>query len=453
MIFSCCRSQTAWPGPAKWDAYAANEGLQSMRNFDPAFYVTIANGSVYFGSSVDHAAHCLDATSGKERWVHFTNSPVRLPPTIHGGRAYFGSDDGHAYCVRADSGKRIWKVKPAPDPRLIPSNGKLISPWPVRSGVMVANGTAYFAASLVPWEVSYLCAVDAETGSTGAEGHFIKEEKGVTFQGSLLASKDRIYAPQGRSVPLVFNATNGRRSGSIGGSGGVYCVLTEDDQFIAMPENQKSKEDTIRIVDGTKKQTLLTIAGANRMIASGRHAYFHRGNTIQVIDRTRMTEIQARINGLRAKNKQLSGNVKFAKTEIAKRTKRLENKPSGKDSPPPPPLPVEESEKLRREIESFQSQLAETTAKMKDNDGAIRTLESSKEECEIWKKNHSIPIGFMLAGDTLFVGGVGVITAFDARNGTERWTAKVDGKAYGLAAADGRLFVSTDRGCIYCFAR
>lgn len=27
--------QAAWTGPAKWDAWAANSGLQSMRNFDP----------------------------------------------------------------------------------------------------------------------------------------------------------------------------------------------------------------------------------------------------------------------------------------------------------------------------------------------------------------------------------------------------------------------------------
>ena len=32
--------QTAWSGPAKWDAYSGNSGLQSMRNFDPCFYVT-----------------------------------------------------------------------------------------------------------------------------------------------------------------------------------------------------------------------------------------------------------------------------------------------------------------------------------------------------------------------------------------------------------------------------
>ena len=58
--------QTAWSGPAKWDAYSGNKDLQSMRNFDPAFFVTSVGKDVYFGSSVDNAVHCLDAGTGKE---------------------------------------------------------------------------------------------------------------------------------------------------------------------------------------------------------------------------------------------------------------------------------------------------------------------------------------------------------------------------------------------------
>ncbi|MFP6598128.1 MAG: PQQ-binding-like beta-propeller repeat protein, partial [Candidatus Hydrogenedentota bacterium] len=89
--------QNAWEGPAKWDAYSTQSDLQSMRNFDPAFYVTVVKNRLYFGSSADDAAHCLDATTGEEKWTFFTNGPVRIPPTISDGKAYFGSDDGNAY--------------------------------------------------------------------------------------------------------------------------------------------------------------------------------------------------------------------------------------------------------------------------------------------------------------------------------------------------------------------
>ena len=68
--------QTAWSGPAKWDAYSGNKDLQSMRNFDPAFFVTSAAEDVYFGSSVDNAVHCLNAVTGKERWVFGHARPV-----------------------------------------------------------------------------------------------------------------------------------------------------------------------------------------------------------------------------------------------------------------------------------------------------------------------------------------------------------------------------------------
>ena len=143
--------QTAWSAPAKWDAWAGNKGLQSLRNFDPAFFVTGKDNKVYFGSSVYNAVHCLDLKSGKEEWVFFSNGPVRFPPTIKGDKLYFGSDDGFVYCIN-DSGKEIWKYQAASNNRIIASNGKMISMWPCRTGVIVENNKVYFANSLVPWE-------------------------------------------------------------------------------------------------------------------------------------------------------------------------------------------------------------------------------------------------------------------------------------------------------------
>ncbi len=153
--------QTAWTGPAKWDAYSGNEGLQSMRNFDPCFYVTVDDQSVYFGSSVDDAAHALDVATGTERWVHFTGAAVRMPPTISEGRVYFGSDDGTANCCDAKTGKLEWQLFAAPNKKRIASNRKIISLWPIRTGVLVDDGKATFAASLVPWQPSLLWTVEA----------------------------------------------------------------------------------------------------------------------------------------------------------------------------------------------------------------------------------------------------------------------------------------------------
>ena len=179
--------QTAWSGPAKWDAFSGNKDLQSMRNFDPAFFVTTAGQDVYFGSSVDNAVHCIDARTGKERWVFFTDSAVRFPPTASNGKLYFGSDDGFAYCIDAKSADEIWRHRPLVDKRHTPSNGKLISLWPCRTGVLVQGKRAYFAASMLPWEASYLCAVDALTGKLEGSGCFEAKQTKVTLQGALLA--------------------------------------------------------------------------------------------------------------------------------------------------------------------------------------------------------------------------------------------------------------------------
>ena len=62
------------------------------------------------------------------------------------------------------------------------------------------------------------------------------------------------------------------------------------------------------------------------------------------------------------------------------------------------------------------------------------------------------PFAFIAAGELRFGGGDGKIAAFSAADGREVWSAEVEGKAYSLAVARGRLFASTDAGRIHCFS-
>ena len=153
----------AWPGPARWDAYVKRPVISSMRNYDVVYHTVAVGDALYYSSSADDAVHCLDAKTGAERWRFTTGGPVRIPPTHSGGRLFFGSDDGFAYCITADKGELMWKFSPTPGRRLVLNDGRLISRWPVRTGVMVRDGIAYFGASLLPWKESYLCALDAAT--------------------------------------------------------------------------------------------------------------------------------------------------------------------------------------------------------------------------------------------------------------------------------------------------
>ena len=62
------------------------------------------------------------------------------------------------------------------------------------------------------------------------------------------------------------------------------------------------------------------------------------------------------------------------------------------------------------------------------------------------------PVAIIRAGTTILVGSRNKVVALAASDGKPLWQADVQGKAYELAVADGRLLVSTDAGCVYCFA-
>lgn len=59
----------------------------------------------------------------------------------------------------------------------------------------------------------------------------------------------------------------------------------------------------------------------------------------------------------------------------------------------------------------------------------------------------------IVAGDIIVAGGPNKVAAVDAKTQKKVWESEVDGVPFGLAAANGRLYVSTDQGTIYCFAQ
>ena len=279
---------TAWTGPAKWDAFSGNAGLQSMRNFDPVFYTTVASNTVYFGSSVDHAAHALDLQTGKARWVAFADAAVRLPPTIANGMALFGSDDGFVRCVDATSGILLWHYRAQPNPRLIVNNGLFISPWPVRTGVLIDGDRALFGASLFPWKASYLCAVELDSGRE----IFKKSSANQTLQGAMLATPDTLYSPQGRSPPLVFDLKTGAARGVVKGSGGVFCLLTDAGELVAGPSSQKPADPVVRIA-GDSRESLLSFSGADRILVAREKAWLHQFGALKAVDLDQLRQQQA----------------------------------------------------------------------------------------------------------------------------------------------------------------
>lgn len=380
----------AWPeSPAKQDVYRKVYGLSPTVTFDRAFQPVIAQGRLYYGSSADDAVRCLDAASGKPLWAYVAEGPVRLAPTVHSGKVYFGSDDGCVYCLEAADGSLVWKHRPVEPDRRLPGNGRMISLWPIRSGVLVDGQTAYFTAGLFPSQGAWLCALDAATGKT-----VWKQQVDISSQGYLLASSSRLFVPTGRAAPHIYLRDGGQQVAAFPGGGeqragfpdggGSYALVVDDVLVHAGGE-----KGDLQFTAAETREKIVTSPGI-RLVAKGQAAYILGTDKLTAIHRARYLEML-----------------------------RLQRK---KEKSPA------DSERLA-------------------------ALRGKQEPAVLWDIPCSAPCSMILAGTHVLCGGDGVLAAYDAETGAEVWQTAVDGKAYALAVAGTRLYAGTDAGTIHCFQK
>ncbi len=381
--------QPAWPEPGK---------EPNRLDFDYAFQVAVAQGLVLFGSSADGKVYALDAATGAERWSFFTNAPVRFAPTVYQGRVYVASDDGWLYCLAAADGKLLWKFRGAPRAEMLLGNGRMISRWPLRCGVCIVDGVAYFAAGMWPSEGVIIYALDAERGTVlwkndSASSMYMKLPHtgaeaiaGVAPQGYILASQDLLFIPTGRSVPAGFSRTTGRllhyRAAENKFNGGTWATawgtLVFGQQHVHGPdidvwlgERAPGRSDGLVAWDGRTGAALLKLNGKHLLVATADTLY------------------TAGADGLSALGVDLRAVAAGGKATPKKK----------------------------------------------------------------WQAPARRIYSLILAGKLLIAGANGEVFATDAQTGKKLWSAQVPGEARGLAVADGRLFVSLDTGQIICFAR
>jgi len=353
--------QPAWAGPARWDAYAGHRDLPSMRNYDLAFHAIAVGDAVYYGSSADDTVRCLDAATGRVVWSFTTGGPLRLAPTWSDGRVYFGSDDGHAYCLRADTGQLVWKFQPPglEDAHKVLNDGRLIPLHPCRTGVLVDGGTANCGFGLLPWEDTYLCALDAATGQPAGAGRYVRKLQGLTLEASPAATSDTLVFPQGRVAPQLFRRDDGANQGQLKKSGGGSLVVVALDSSVFHGPAAEPRQGELRRSD---PRTLEMIVGHGRgkaIVCAGPICY------------------------------------------------------------------------------------------MLTDDSLVASDLASRRQ--LWIVPCEFPYALIATGQILFAGGGDEVAALDARDGRLVWRHPVQGHAYGLAAAGGRLFVSTDEGVMHCF--
>ena len=297
----------AWGKPTQWVPEGGFPSEGPRLRFDEVYHVAATEDAVYFGSSSENKLYCLDASTGRIRWSCFAGGPIRLAPTVSEGKVYFGSDDGAAYCLDAGDGSLIWKRSACPRRRRVLGNGHLISLWPVRTGVLVRDGVAYFGAGVFPAEDLYLCAVDAEDGSLrwkndayGAGG------KGtVSPQGHLLASSERLFVPSGRATPAAFDLDSGRflyqprlNWRSEGLFGGTFTVLAGDHLY----------NGTRQIIGYDRKNGKEGAAWLHaRRVTFGKDAiYLADGSQIRAVDRAKYPGVTQKQQSVRHKERSLT---------------------------------------------------------------------------------------------------------------------------------------------------
>ena len=211
-----------WTYKARHAPRPAWTGPDTRMHYDHAYHTVIADGVVFFGSSADCKVYALDADTGTERWTFFTGGPVRFAPAVWKGRVFVVSDDGFLYCLSAKDGQVLWQRRGGPEDDLVVGNDRMLSRWPARGAPVIYDSKVYFAAGIWPSEGIYVYALDAATGKVlwvnDSSGGLVMEQphggnrarSGISAQGYLAADLDRVFVPTGRGVPAVFNRATGK---------------------------------------------------------------------------------------------------------------------------------------------------------------------------------------------------------------------------------------------------
>jgi len=118
--------------------------------------VAVAENKVFVPVIDQHRVVALDCSTGKTLWDFTTGGRVDTPPTIHDGMVLFGSADGWARCLRSSDGELIWARRVAPRDRLIGAMGQLESAWPVHGSILVDDASSPAVAYLAAGRSSYL---------------------------------------------------------------------------------------------------------------------------------------------------------------------------------------------------------------------------------------------------------------------------------------------------------
>lgn len=403
------RPRPAWQEPV-WEPQRID--------FDYAYAVSAQGDTVYYASSVDHALHALDLASGREKWVYFTDAPVRLAPEFHAGHVLFTSDDGFLYCLKQADGSLVWKFRPEgiPDERLI-GNEQMISRWAARSGVLIEGDRAYTTFGMLASEGVAVCCLDAASGrprwiNDTCGYHFMARPHslamgGVSPQGYLAVTDRLLVVTCGRSTPALFDKRTGRlvyheADGDFTGGGLVMTADSGTELVFTQADTLKKEYGAeLRRADESPESEIFDLATLVALDgATGREVFSLRGGSRGTLSDEGLIT--------------LIGRQQLIAVDL---------------------------DDVRRATPAQATVIQHTLGHFVDN-----------EKIRRWSAPVERVYSLLQAGQTLIAGGRGTVECFAASNGSSLWRGEVVGQARGLCVASDRLIVSTSEGQITCFA-
>ncbi len=338
--------------------------------------------------------------------------------------------------------------------------------------MLVDDGIAYFAAGLFPVEGVYLYAVRAEDGQlVWCNDAWGRKARGLLSpQGYLLASKKRLFAPQGRGLPVAFDRNEGRfllQVGSATQIGGTYALLVGDCLFAGTEKLSAYMEKP-----GAKFAQFAFFAG-RQLIVTRDFSYMMTDREMLALDRTTYPKASLLRGAVVSKRYRLVNEVVLPKRNVQKFTAAVKQHEQTLNTLDQQIAELAKNGETRakqlaalktqraavaKKLEADAKSLATTKAEVARLEQEMNSVEEQRKKAEAdmaasvkWRCPAECPEALILAGDVLFAGGKDKVIAINTPTGKRLWTGKVEGTAKGLAVAAGHLFVSTDTGAIYCF--
>jgi len=362
-----------------------------------------------------------------------TGGPVRFAPAASDGRVCLVSDDGYLYCLDARDGSLRWKFRGLPEgrrERKVLGNGRLISMWPARGGPVVAGGTVYFAAGILPSHGVFVHAIDLDSGRavwSNTDSGNIPESNwdhdhasvaGISPQGYLAIVGSKLVVPCGPLLPAFFDLKTGKRHTYTTGWGGKHGQ-PRGSWFVAGAGKYLSTSDDLYDITRPSEE----YSPVMRPQTKHPHTKLYAGGLM------RLEEGRSRLNA--------SGRM------------WLEVGRSRLSEPIMTPRVMYKSDRsiIARDLSGYELRRRRPPPRGRNY----------SENCwavfkTIWTMTSKLDV-HLKAGGRLYAGGQGGVAAIDVTGDQPKvvWQEKIEGTPTRMLAAAGKLFIVTAEGRILAY--